>query len=350
MPRSFARRSFVSRWADAGDPGWAGARYDPARARHGHVESWFLAAADPARPRAIWLKWTVWAGDRAPARAIAESWAVAFGPSGAHVATKTAVPFDGARVGRAGLDLAVDGCTLTPSAARGRVESGGRAIAYDLTIAAVGPPALALEPVLRPWMYAAPWPAQKLASPIPDARVSGTAAVGGETWTLDRWPGMVGHTWGRAHSTAYAWAHCNAWDGGEGVVVEGATATVRLGRVPFPAATVLRVRDGEAGHALNGPVAWARNAGEITPRRWRFAGRSARVEIAGELWADTDDFVGLFYPNPDGSMCHCLHTGLARAEVTLRVGGGPPRTLRSSRASLEIGTRDPHHGVRMHLG
>ena len=65
------------------------------------------------------------------------------------------------------------------------------------------------------------------------------------------------------------------------------------------------------------------------------------------MWADTDDFVGLFYPNPDGTNCHCLNSELARAEVTLKIAGRPARIYRSSRAALEIGTRDPNHGVRM---
>jgi hypothetical protein len=73
------------------------------------------------------------------------------------------------------------------------------------------------------------------------------------------------------------------------------------------------------------------------------------VEIDGEMWAESDDFVGLFYPNPDGSRIHCLNSKLARAEVTVRIAGRPARAFRSSRAALEIGTDDPHHGVRMYL-
>jgi hypothetical protein len=67
------------------------------------------------------------------------------------------------------------------------------------------------------------------------------------------------------------------------------------------------------------------------------------------MWAETDDFVGLFYPNPDGVMLHCLNSKIAHAEVTLRIAGRAPRTLRSTRAALEIGTTDPRHGVRMYV-
>jgi hypothetical protein len=100
---------------------------------------------------------------------------------------------------------------------------------------------------------------------------------------------------------------------------------------------------------LTGFASLARNAGAISPRRWSFRARADRIAVDGEMWADTDDFVGLFYPNPDGTTCYCLNSKLARAEVTLRIGSRAPKTLRSERAALEIATRDPHHGVRMYV-
>jgi hypothetical protein len=323
----------------------AGLRYEGALARHGHVESWFLKANDPRSRRALWLKWTVWAGERAPAAAIAEVWAVAFGAARGQVAVKTAVPFDSklAHFDAHGLGVTVDGCSLTASAAKGRVESGDRVIAYDLTIEPRGGPLLHYPSA---WMYSGPWPAQKVASPIPSALVSGTFEVQGETWKVDGWPGMVGHNWGARHSPRYAWGHCNAWDGADDFVFEGVSGGA--GR-PGLGGTALCLRVDGVRHDLNGLWSLARNSGAITPRRWTFRGRSRDVEIDGEMWAESDDFVGLFYPNPDGSRIHCLNSKLARAEVTLRIAGRPSRAFRSSRAALEIGTDDPHHGVRMYL-
>jgi hypothetical protein len=112
-------------------------------------------------------------------------------------------------------------------------------------------------------------------------------------------------------------------------------------------ALVLRYRG--TRYALNGLPSLARNAGAISPRRWSFRGLGRRIEVVGELWADTDDFVGLFYPNPDGTECYCLNTKLARAEITISAAGQPSRTLRSHGAALELATRDPHHGVRMYV-
>jgi hypothetical protein len=346
-----AKRSSASAPADRSDLG--GVHYDAARARAsrtGHVESWFLKANDPRGRRALWLRWTIWAGDLAPDRALAETWAVAFGATGGPVATKTSVPFERASFGGEALGAEVDGCLLSPEVARGRVESGGRSIAYDLDLASLGPPIVHLP---ARWMYAPGFPFQKLVSLMPNVRVRGTAIVQGESWALEAWPGMVGHTWGHAHSEPYAWGHCNAWENEDtpdgNVVLEG--FTVRPGAM-LPPVTSLTLRVGGEEFPLNGLSSLAQNAGAISPRRWSFRGfrsRRPRVEVAGEMWADTDDFVGLFFDQPDGSRCLCLNSMLARAEITLSIAGRPPRTLRSERAALELATRDPHHGVRMHL-
>jgi hypothetical protein len=326
---------------------WSGVRYDPVQARlarRGHTESWFLKANDPGARRAIWLRWTIWASDRAPDRALAEVWAIAFGGSAGHVATKTSVPFEQARFSPGALGATIDGCRLFAGGAQGRVESGGRAIAYDLRIESRGASLLHLPAT---WMYAPSFPSQKIVSPMPDLRVTGTVTVQGETWSIEAWPGMLGHNWGHAHAEPYAWGQCNAWDGGEDVGFEGFTARPR--GLPLPRVTALVIRYGGKRYALNGFASLARNAGDISPRRWSFRGLGRRVEVAGELWADTDDYVGLFYPNPDGTDCYCLNTKLARAEITLSIAGQPPKTLRSERAALELATRDPHHGVRMYV-
>ena len=75
-------------------------------------------------------------------------------------------------------------------------------------------------------MYGRGFPRQKLVSPVPSALLSGTLDVQGARWSVEGWPGMIGHNWGEANSEAYAWGHCNAWDDGDDVVFEGASRVV----------------------------------------------------------------------------------------------------------------------------
>ena len=203
---------------------------------------------------------------------------------------------------------------------------------------------------LRPeWLYRAPVPRTKLTSPAPAARFSGLLEItGSRPIELEGWPGMVGHNWGR-HTEQYVWGHCNAWDDGDDVVLEGGGGRTRVGGLLLPFRTVLAVRHHGTAYRMSDLASVARNESDVTTRRWRFRGRGPRVEVEGEMWAETDDLVGLFYPNPDGHTIHCLNSKIAHAEVTLRLAGRAPRKLTSARAALEIGTPDPSHGVRMHV-
>jgi hypothetical protein len=190
---------------------------------------------------------------------------------------------------------------------------------------------------------------------MPSVVVSGRLEVAGETWTVEDWPATVGHRWGAGYATPFAWGHCSQWVGadGEDVMLDGFTTPARLGMRLGPAlapmTTLVVLRSGGIGRTSTGLEAILHNRGSVTPRRWSFRARAAGIHVDGEMWADTDDLVGLFEPDPDGTLSYDLGTTLAQAQMTLRIAGGPPRLLRSERAFLEIGTRDRHHGVGMYV-
>jgi hypothetical protein len=326
---------------------WGVVRYDPASSR-GHVESYFVKANDPTGRRALWLKWTIYAGARAPDRALTELWAVAFDREAGHVGVKSTVPFAPGQFSRDGLAVSADGCTLRLDGARGAVTTAGRRIEYDLSFSSDAPP---LVPYAAQWMYSGPLPSLKWVSPVPDMTVRGKVVVNGDEWDVAGWRGMLGHNWGR-HAYLYAWSHCNTWDDAEpdeAVLFEGGSGRIKVGPVLMPLRTLLCVWYRGVRYHLNGARALAQNEGELTFRRWRFAGKSHLARIEGELWGETDDFVGLYYANPDGTTTHCLNTKIAHARLELTLPGRPTRVLTSRAAALEIGTRDPSHGVRMYV-
>lgn len=335
---------------------YAGVRYRR-DARHGHVESYFVKANDPGGRRALWLKATIYAGDRDPSRAVAEAWAIAFDQEEGHVAVKTGVPFAAARFSESEFDVAIDGCTFAERSTRGRVVTGERSVTWDLGLSTIGGPFRHFP--LR-WMYEAKVPSSKLVSLAPDGWARGEARVNGRVWDITGWPATIGHNWGRRHAPRYAWGHCNLWEDGreedgerprvrEELVFEGMSAQLALGPVLSPSSTVLfvRYRSKELEHRQLLGV--GRCEQEMTFRRWRFRSSRGGSSIEGELWAETDDFVGLYYPNPDGTMTYCLNTKLARAELAVKMPSGSERTFRSKAAALEIATHDPNHGVRMYV-
>ena len=122
---------------------------------------------------------------------------------------------------------------------------------------------------------------------------------------------------------------------------------MKLGPVLVPPLTVICVRHRGVRYDFNAPLTIARARGAIELRRWTFPAKSALATVSGELWAETQDFVGLAYENPDGVITYCLNSKIARGIVRLSVRGRPDIEAVTRAAALEIGTKDPAHGVTM---
>lgn len=320
----------------------------------GHVESFRLVAGDRHGTRGIWLTWEVVARPRSAdpdagvVPPIAEITAVAFDRARGHVATKVSVPFEGARFMRGALDVAIDGCELSLGRSHGAVETGGRAIAWDLAIG----PALAAPVVHLPLaLYRTSIPPLKRVTPLSSASLEGELSVNGERWPLDGWSAAVTHAWGPSHPHLSAWAHCDAWEDAEDLVFEGVSARVRMGPVLSPMATSLFVRWRGESWDLGGRELFGQSRGLISLRRWEATSRTERLWLKVELAAETDDLVGIHRQNPRGSRSYCLGTRLARARLELaRPGDTRPFLLATSRsAALSLITRDASHGVRMYV-
>jgi hypothetical protein len=137
------------------------------------------------------------------------------------------------------------------------------------------------------------------------------------------------------------------WNEDVDLVFEGTSGRVRVGPVLIPTTTLLVVRLNGETHALNHVSELVRNKGSMTFRRWKFAGSGPTLSLEGEVWAETEDMVGLHYENPDGAMTYCLNSKLASARIAIEPRGGLPFVVSSRACALEIGTRDPAHGVKM---
>ena len=160
---------------------------------------------------------------------------------------------------------------------------------------------------------------------------------------------MQGHNWGRGHADLYAWCHVNTWESEAELVVEAMSGRVRVGPVLTPLVTLVCARFRGVTYLWNAPLVVARAYGEVGLRRYDFSAESREGRVEGSFEADTEDMVGLYYPNPEGPMTYCLNSKLARAHVRLEASGRPPIVVRSRAAALEIGTRDAEHGVRMYV-
>lgn len=318
------------------------------------VESYFMKANAPDGSRALWLRATVFRQPGLPV--VAESWAIAFDRHRGHVAIKSTVPFERARFAKDDFDAEVDGCALSLRGAKGALSSGRGTLVWSLDF---GPP-LSPEIAHLPsrLMYLDHAPTSKLVTPISDARASGTVKVERapgdvDTWNVEGWPMMAGHNWGRANAELYAWAHCNHWEiekqPAPGLVLEAVSSRVRMGPLLSPMLTMLFLRWKGKSWNLSGPRALGKNRGHLSLRRWEVTSDAEGLELACDIAAETDDVVGLHYPNPAGPMTYCFNTKLARARLDLTLPDGTSFTATSRTAALEIGTLEPDESIKMVL-
>lgn len=320
---------------------WNAVRFDPVKALD-HVESYFIKLNDTSGQKALWLKATILAGrDRAP---VAEAWAVGFDRELGHVGVKRVVPHSEARFGKYDLDVAVGGIEMSEGKTRGKIQHGEHVIEWELEFDASGAP---LVPYPHPKMYTGPLPSQKLVSPHPTTKFSGSYRVDGREVKVDGWRGMQGHNWGKRHTELYAWGHVNQWDDQDDLLLEGATARVKVGPVLAPPLTLVCVWHRGRRYELNETKTLLRARGTISTRVWKFRSSGPTASVEGELRAETEDMAGLYYENPNGEMTYCLNSKIARAELTLTPTDGPVVHATSRAAALEIGTKDAGHGVKM---
>jgi len=304
-----------------GEPGPNALRYDGSR---GHVESYFLRANDPSRPRALWLKTTIFAPLEGPAEV--ESWLVLFdgarsvpvagretstlGP-GAFVATE-----DGTRVAacRLAVDLAARG------SARGAVRTAAGDARVELTWSPASSPVAGPLSLLRPRLLReGPFPRSKLLTPYPYLVCSGHIEAAGERVLVDGWPGMQGHNWGREHAFEYAWGQCLFPRAGAlpDVMVEGFSAKVRVGGRLTPRVSCLVVRRGEEALRFDRLFDLWRQQAEVGADRWSLVMQGADGEARLEMDAAERPMACLGYRNPDGRASYCFNSKLA--SVRLRV-------------------------------
>ena len=302
----------------------------PAVARdRGHYESYYLRAAAPDRPAAVWIRYTVHKDPGKPA--VGSLWCTLFdADSGAPRAVKQTFPDP-----QAGDWITVGGHSFGPGRAAGAADALGHAGSWDLRFdAGDGPP---LEHLPKPWMYTARIPRTKTLSPVCHARFDGHVEVDGHRVDLDGWRGMVGHNWGAEHAERWIWLHGVAFNG-----VPDAWIDVALGRIKLGPATTPWIANG-ALH-LDGRRRTLGGLGAIRSTRVEESPTGARIRI-GDVQIDlrnpAGQTVAYVYADPPGGDHHSLHSSIAAVDV--RVDG---RHLHSPHGGCyELGVREHDHGI-----
>lgn len=321
--------------------------------RRGHVESYFLRANDPTRPRALWLKVTILAPlEGAP---IAEVWFVWFdGEAGTTFGHRDTVPLSAAAFGEigGGIGITAGTCTLRLGAtgkASGSMERAGQHASWSLSWTSQES-ALSDRLSIFPWklLRTGPFPKSKLLTPFPSLRFGGEVQIGKERVSLDGWTGMQGHNWGKEHAFEYAWGQClfPAADGEPEAMVEGFTGRVRaLGRTT-PRMSALVVRRGARTYRFDRLLDYWTQQATLASRAWTV--RLASDDGIASLTMDAGQMplACLGYRNPDGHLSYCLNTKLARTWLHVQPRSGPAFSRESRHGgALEFLRHEPDAAI-----
>jgi len=314
----------------------------------GHVESYFLKLNDPQTPgRAVWVKYTILVPVGRPEQAVAEVWGVRFDPRANH-GGKLTFEASSCRLSRDQLDLQIGPGTLNPGHCTGHVGTGGGALSWDFRFTCDGPAMYALA---HPWMYKGGFPRGKLYTPAPMMHVHGMLQFGDEVWTLEDWPGALGHNWGEAHNPRYHWAQCNHFVG-DSAVFEAFSGKIPVGPFLSPWLTGARLRFRGQEWAFDRLTGLLKPNVAIASGRWGFVARQGPHRLSVAVTGQPEGFVGLQYINPDGSLRHCLNTKVADCELLLerreRGQWCEVAVLRADRScAYEILTEQFDHGIEI---
>ena len=283
------------------------------RTRTGHYEVWYLTFNHVPTRTGYWLRYVLEVPQRgAP---YAQVWFATFDGRDprnnfalhdTHLIaafTDASAPF---RIG-------IGGSELGHGHAKGQIAGAGHTVSWDLSWL----PAPSTHHHLPGVIYRTSFADTRVLSPNLDVPIRGTIVVDDKTVILDGAPGGQTHLWGRKHAHAWAWGHCNAFDGRRGAALE--TLSVRLkkrGLVTPPLSLVTLYLDGEALKftELSNTLL---NRGRFGTGHYAFSARGADVKIEGEFRCRPEDKVLSEYVDPDGEKLYCANSCVADLEVVV---------------------------------
>jgi len=320
------------------------ARFSGVANAAGHYESFYLKAAAPEGGKALWIRHTI--HQRPGAEPTCSIWLTAFDAGrGAPRATKATYESERLSVPD-GAYVRIGDAEIGPGRAEGTVETEALNARWKLGFEDRHEP---LRHLPSAWMYNGKLPKTKLLSPHPGALWSGEVEIDGETFTLDGWPGMVGHNWGAEHAERWIWLHGADFEGGSpGDYVDIGAGRIKLGPWTTPwIANGMLVLDGQA-HRLGGLGKTYGTEIDAKPGRCELTVAGKGVTLKGSFSGPLEQFVGWIYADPDGGEHNTINSSIADLELRVERPGKKHAHIRlAGGAAYELGMRESDHGVAM---
>ncbi|MHB8419611.1 MAG: tocopherol cyclase family protein [Myxococcales bacterium] len=308
--------------------------------RRGRYEVWYLTLSAPEQGAAFWFRYTLDAPDQGEPHA--ELWGHCFD------AREPARSF-GLRRRVSGAELALGGeklvrigdAALAEGHASGALSGAGHELSWDLGFT---PSARALFMMPRGLRGAIAGRATNWCVPNPDVRYHGRVVADGRAFDLAGAPGQQAHLFGRRHAEAWAWLHCNAFDGDRRAVVEAVSARVALGGLRRDV-TLVYVHHGGRDFLCQALPGALGNAGERELPSFRFGARAGGLTFSGHARGDLSKMLQVAYEDPDGTASYCCNSELADLTLEVRRGSSAELLVATGTAHLEFGGRERNEAL-----
>ncbi len=290
-------------------PQWDGAK-------RGHYEVWYVTFNHRESGTGYWIRYTMESPLAEHGPPYAQLWFGCFDKKNPQrtFAINKKFPIGQLVLSGEPFSVRIGDAVLTHDSAVGKLSGGGHDVSWDFHWR----PAPRTHRQLPPVMYRRGGVGDTtVLTPNLDVPLRGEVTVDGTVYELAGDPGGQTHLWGRKHAHAWAWGHCNAFDGRDGAALEALTVRLkRRGRVLPPLTIFALYLDGEV-YRWNQFSDTLRARGHYGTARYSFSGRSRAVRIEGEFTCRPEDMVVAPYEDPDGEPSFCSNTEVADLRVTV---------------------------------
>ncbi len=299
------------------------------RASPGHYEVWYLTVNHRPSETGYWIRYTL----KSPTEGgepYAQLWFAFFDARNADstFGVNQMLPVSSLAAEASPFSVTIEDSVLTHQSASGRIAGDGHEVSWNLA----WPPSQATHRQLPPLMYLRGGLGETtVLTPNLHVPMSGSIEVDGRRFELRDEPGGQTHLWGARHAQAWAWGHCNAFEGYPSASLETLTAQIRRGGVDLPPLTVLTLYLGDEVLRWNQPWHLPFSRGDHGTGRYGFRAQKARVALEGEFTCRPEDMVVAPYADPDGVPRYCANTEIADLRVRVWRRGRTGRWLEDRR-------------------
>lgn len=285
----------------------------------GHYEVWYLTLNHRASRTGFWIRYTLESPQDGHGPAYAEVWFAFFDRAdpARNFGLNRRYPVSAWRGQATPFAVSIGDTRLAHDAASGAIAGDGHEARWELSWL----PGADTYRQLPDVIYRTSFADTRVLTPNLDVPFRGKIIVDGREYVLDGEPGGQTHVWGRKHAHAWAWGHCNAFEGRRGVAFEALSARLRRRGVVLPPLTVIGLRiDGEElrwngfRHTLLSRGSWSTGAGGA---RYAFSALGGDARLEGEYTCRAEDMILTEYSDPDGDPSWCANTEVADLRIVL---------------------------------